>query len=504
MQILKDGPLSSFRSQMVAFITMTMLVTATALSFFNQQLEQRTASVVDEYIRDITLATDTVYRSFSSGDYLYDLVNNGTPEGLIISERSVIRHLLVVDEQGLVFDSSDEKDLQRPYQSVLDEMPSRFDRARGAGGDAGGAAQRSLSFSIETDRGWRQIFIVISMGRLSQVRETGDRIRLVALLVFGFGLIAVIIAFTLRITRPITQLGNAARRVTGGEIEFEVPVAGPREVSRLITTFNEMLVGLRRSRALEEELQRAERSAVVGRLASGIAHEIRNPLNFINLSIDYLRDKHRPADETSRGEYLRILTTIKDEVGRLNHLVSDFLSYGRSAKLRRRVVDARALVSEVRDLLSTSAAQQDVSIRITNPSTAGDSMESEANLLTLITADPEYLRTCFSNIMINAVQAMPDGGLLTVTFHRELSRLRIDFRDNGQGMTPAMCEQVFEPYFSTKETGIGLGLALTRKIIAEHGGEISVSSQLGVGTTFHIILPIEPPELHPPSDATPN
>jgi len=436
MQMLKDGPLASFRSQMVAFITVTMLVTAITLSFLNRQLEQRTAAVVDEYIRDITLATDTVYRSFSSGDYLYDLVSGRTPEALFISEKSVIRRLLVVDEQGLVFDSSDERDLQRPYQGVLNEISSRLDREVGSGGNVGGAAQRSLSFSIETERGLRQIFIVISMGRLSQVRETGDRIRLVALLVFGFGLIVVIIAFTLRITRPITQLGNAARRVTGGEIEFEVPVAGPREVSRLIMTFNEMLVGLRRSRALEEELQRAERSAVVGRLASGIAHEIRNPLNFINLSIDYLRDKHRPADATGRDEYLRILTTIKDEIGRLNHLVGDFLSYGRSAKLRRREVDARALVSEVRDLVSTSAAQQNVSIRITGLSPEGGSAEGETGLPLPITADPEYLRTCFSNIMINAIQAMPDGGLLTVAFDREPSRLTIDFHDNGQGMSP--------------------------------------------------------------------
>jgi len=268
-------------------------------------------------------------------------------------------------------------------------------------------------------------------------------------------------------------------------------------------TFNEMLVGLRRSRALEEELQRAERCAVVGRLASGIAHEIRNPLNFINLSIDYLRDKHRPADATGRDEYLRILTTIKDEIGRLNHLVGDFLSYGRSAKLRRREVDARALVSEVRDLVSTSAAQQNVSIRITGLSPEGGSAEGETGLTLPITADPEYLRTCFSNIMINAIQAMPDGGLLTVAFDREPSRLTIDFHDNGQGMSPEMCEQIFEPYFSTKETGIGLGLALTRKIIEEHGGEISVSSQLGVGTTFHIILPTVPPDAHSSDNPSP-
>lgn len=485
MRVLKDILLSSFRSQMVALVTATILVTAIALSFFNQQIEQRTAAVVDEYIRDITLATDTVYRSFSSGEYLYDMVNRGSSESLTISAGSVIRHLLVVDEQGQVFDSSDEKDLQRPYLTVLNEMP-----VQPAGSEPTSEPRtRSLSFSIETDRGLRRIFIVISMGRLTEVRETGGRIRLAALTVFGCGLVGVIIAITLRLTRPITRLGDAARRVADGEIDFEVPVAGPHEVSQLVTTFNEMLVGLRRSRDLEDELQRAERSAVVGRLASGIAHEIRNPLNFINLSIDYLRDKHRPTEEASRNEYQRILTTIKDEIGRLNRLVSDFLSYGRSAKLKRREVDACALIAEVRNLVLTLATQQGVTIQIVSP----ESEDGCNNPPALVSGDPEYLKTCFSNIMINAVQAMPEGGVLTVALHRDRSSLTIDFSDTGEGMTPEMCEQIFEPYFSTKETGIGLGLALTRKIIAEHGGEIKVTSRPGEGTSFHVTLPVDPP-----------
>ncbi|MFN7270646.1 MAG: hypothetical protein ACK5TZ_01380, partial [bacterium] len=112
MRILTDGRLSSFRIQMVAFILFTLLVTAVALSIFNQRLEQRTAAVVEEYIRDITLATDIVYRSFSSGEYLYNLVNQDTPDSLRIDANSVIRHILVVDADGQVFDSSSADDLR--------------------------------------------------------------------------------------------------------------------------------------------------------------------------------------------------------------------------------------------------------------------------------------------------------------------------------------------------------------------------------------------------------
>lgn len=275
--------LASFRAQMVTFIGAILLVTALALSLFNQQIERRTALVVEEYIRDITLATDIVYRSFSSGKYLYDLVNAGESDGLTIDTESVIRHILVVDQDGLIFDSSDRKDIRQPFKSVMDDAPA-FQR-----GDLKLDADaldrnlsRTLSFSIETERGIRKIFIVISMNRLNRVKEAGERIRLIVLSVLGVMLIAAIAIFTKRFTRPITGLDLAARRVTEGEIDFQVPVEGPQEVNRLATTFNEMLVGLRRNRDLEEQLQRAERSAVVGRLASGIAHEIRNPLNFIN------------------------------------------------------------------------------------------------------------------------------------------------------------------------------------------------------------------------------
>ena len=496
---------------MVAFILFTLLVTAVALSIFNQRLEQRTAAVVEEYIRDITLATDIVYRSFSSGEYLYNLVNQDTPDSLRIDANSVIRHILVVDADGQVFDSSSADDLRRSSQTILEQTaptgptgptgPTAPTGPTGLGrlpdlfswstGRAGIGPQRSLSFSIETERGVRRIFIIISMNRLTQVRESQDRVRLIALSLFGLGLLAVIIIFTLRITRPITGLAEAARRVTAGEIDFRVPVEGPREVSRLATTFNEMLTGLQRNRDLEEQLQRAERSAVVGRLASGIAHEIRNPLNFINLSIDYLRDKYRPAAEPGSTEYARILLTIKDEIGRLNRLVSDFLSYGRSAKLKRRDIDAQALIAEVRDLVATQASQQQVEIRIVNE------QPDEDDRARRILADPEYLKTCFSNIMINALQAMPEGGLLLIRLHRAAGQLLIDFTDNGPGMPPEMCAQVFEPYFSTKETGIGLGLALTRKIVAEHGGEIQIESQPGKGTTFRLTLPSGDPATNP-------
>ncbi len=481
--------LSSFRAQMVAFIALTLLVTGIIIFLINRQLEVRTTQVVEDYIQFIPRALDVVNRSLSEGQFLYNLVDPARPDSLPVDSESVIRRILIVEDNGKIFDSTDRSDLGQQLKSVVDQKIPGFafgDLKR----DARAIRQdeiRSLNFPIETQRedgstAKRTVIIVISMSLLKNVKEEGDRARMSAFVVLGLLLILVIAVFTKRFTRPITELERAAQRVTAGNLDFSVPVSGPKEVSTLSATFNKMLIGLRRNRELEEQLQRAERSAVVGRLASGIAHEIRNPLNFINLSIDHLREKFAPPAAGPRAEYTHILTTIKDELARLNRLVSDFLSYGRPAKLKLREIDARSLIEEVRSLVAAQLEQQNLKIDILQN---GDGNAK-------VQADPEQLKTCFSNLMINAVQAMPDGGSLNITVSPNSSLIEIDFADSGFGIAPQALEQIFEPYYSTKETGIGLGLPLTKKIIEEHGGQIAVKSELDKGTTFTVTLPRDP------------
>ncbi len=472
-------PLSSFRAQMVAFIVLILILTTVVLYLVNVRAERRITRQVDEYIHAITQATDIVYRSFSEGTYIYNIVNQPDSNSLAVNDESIIRHILVVESNGNIFDSTDRNDLGQQFKSVLGNFPVvQLGDLKLDTDEIGNAQSRTLSFSIETNRDKRNIFIVISLDRLKRTVDDASRRRLLTIILLGPLWIFAIAIFVRRLTQPVTELSNAARKVTAGELDFRVPVAGPEEVSRLSATFNEMLVGLRRNRELEDQLQRAERSAVVGRLASGIAHEIRNPLNFINLSIDHLQASFPPKAETQRAQYDHILTTIKDEIARLNQLVSDFLSYGRPAKLKLREIDAQALVAEVRALVSAKAEQQQVNIQI----------ESTGAGSALLQADPEQLKTCFSNLMINAVQAMPDGGSLTVTVRPDPTHIVLEFTDTGVGIPTDALQQIFEPYYSTKDTGIGLGLPLTKKIIEEHGGQIAVASEIGQGTTFTVTL----------------
>ncbi len=483
---------TSFRAQMVLFIAPMLALTIAVLYFVNQQLEDRMTSVVYEYNEKIPLATDTVFRSFK-GEYLYNLVNQPDEGSLVVNAESNIRHIFVVTD-GKVVDSTDKNDLRKPFPKSLTEGALRV-----AGGEFNylldeidSKQSKSLDFSLTTtvevnDTGERRdverkIYIIISLERLQQVKRAAERVRLIVFAALGFFLIAFIAIFTKRLTRPIIALDQAAGKVAEGNLEFIVPVSGPKEMRTLSQTFNEMLSGLRSKRNLEELLQRAERSAVVGRLASGIAHEIRNPLNFINLSIDHLRAAFAPKDEAPRTQYIHILTTIKDELARLNRLVSDFLGYGRPAKLKIREFDARSLIEEVRDLVNTQAEQQGVKVGI----------EQNGDCDVKLHGDPELIKTCFSNLMINAIQAMPSGGALNIALSSDDNRLEIKFADTGVGIMTEDLAQIFEPYYSTKETGIGLGLPLTKKIIEEHGGEIKVESAPGRGTTFTVTLLREP------------
>jgi signal transduction histidine kinase len=479
--------LPSFRSQLVAFIALMLLITTLVIFLINRSQERRTTQVVEEYIQSIPQAIEITYQSLLQGAYLYNLVNQDEPGALRIDSESVIRHIFIVEENGNVLDSTDQKDVNQRFDSIYENLPAfQMGDLRRGDHSAKAGESRTLTFATETNKGVRKIFIVISMTRLNRVKEAGDRVRLGVFAGLGMLLIVAIAIFSKRLTRPITELSLAARHVAAGKLDFAVPVSGPGEIRVLSNTFNEMLVGLRQRADLEEQLERAERSVMVGRLASGIAHEIRNPLNFINLSIDHLRVAFAPKENASRTSYSHILTTIKDELARLNRLVSDFLSYGRPAKLKLKELNARTLIEEVRDLVQAKADEQGVRIIIESPNGASGPVQTRIN------ADPEQIKTCFSNLMINAVQAMTGGGELHVSLHPGDAYLEIRFADTGSGILPENLSQIFEPYFSTKETGIGLGLPLTKKIIEEHGGQIGVSSAVGSGTTFTVRLQREP------------
>ena len=285
-----------------------------------------------------------------------------------------------------------------------------------------------------------------------------------------------------RFTRPIKSLSFAARRVADGDFSFRVPTSKRRdEMGDLTELFNDMTVKLGRTRELEAQLYNAEKAVVVSRLASAIAHEIRNPLNYINLTLDHLRATFAPDDPKKRETIDNLTRQLKLEVARINTRITEFLNYSRPVKLEPRKLDLVEIARDALSIFEAQAADSNVEARV----------ETQGEPPAVI-ADPESLRSALTNLIINSFQAMDgSGGKLRISLSSEDDgrSARIEVSDTGRGIAAEDISKVFEPYFSTKETGTGLGLAIVKKAVDDHQGTISVKSKLGEGTTFVITLP---------------
>ena len=233
-------------------------------------------------------------------------------------------------------------------------------------------------------------------------------------------------------------------------------------------------------RALEAAMAREQRLSAMGNLAAGVAHEVRNPLNAIAVGLQRLGLEFAPAEPAAREEYTGFVRLLRDQVARLNSLIEQFLTLARPLKLSLAAEPVGRIVDEVATLLGPQADEQ--GIRVERGGGAGGS---------LVRMDRATLQQALLNIALNGLQAMPGGGVLSVQIELKPPEnwVRIVVADRGPGIPPADLDRIFEPYFTTKEGGTGLGLALARKIVREHGGDILAANGPGGGAVFTISLP---------------
>jgi len=299
-----------------------------------------------------------------------------------------------------------------------------------------------------------------------------------AMLVFAIG-IGIAVFLSLRYTEPIHGVVDAARKVAAGDFSQNLPATRKDEIGELIESFNFMVQRLNENKQLEERLREAEHLSAVGQLSRSIAHEIRNPLNFISLSIDHIGAKYVPADGEQAKAFGSLVTGIKQEIHRLNRLVTDFLDYGKPMKLNRRRVGFDTMLNDVVEIIKAKADSEHVTI------------QEQYDFMPELTVDPELMKTCILNVVTNAFQAMPEGGTLSVRTGREDGKFILSVRDTGHGVARENLPRIFEPFFTTKDTGLGLGLATTKRIIEEHGGRIDFQSGEGEGSNVIISLPLQ-------------
>src|SRR2546427_3116479 len=384
--------------------------------------------------------------SISSGLYLGQM-REQAKQPLLGEQAERVKNVLIVDEDGNIKDSLDEnqtprfnpdksvryvkvKDIALPPLRSAVELPSEtaplpegMTIGQPTGGDPG-----AFYFPVTTTSGRRYVIVVLGSSLMTILRRQARQSLLytLAVLLVTICLTAIVVW---RFTRPIKSLSFAARRVADGDFSFRVPTSKRRdEMGDLTELFNDMTVKLGRTRELEAQLYNAEKAVVVSRLASAIAHEIRNPLNYINLTLDHLRATFAPSDSEKLEKFNGLTQQLKVEVARINSRITEFLNYSRPAKLNPQPVDLSAVATDAMRLFEAQAKESNVDTRI---ETHGD--------LPPVLADAESLRSALTNLIINGLQAMDgNGGKLSVVLSPEVDghRVRIDVTDSGRGIAP--------------------------------------------------------------------
>ncbi|MEO8649237.1 MAG: ATP-binding protein [Acidobacteriota bacterium] len=489
----------TFRGKLILILAFLLIATLGVQYYLNYLSQQENIELRDAQTKALLAAFAVGAYSMTANDRIQELVERPGQTFLDDDAALRIRDILIIDNNWRVTDSLGDEYLptEGPGETLiyrkladLSDLPPLMEGSR-LGSDlqffpnAPSAENKSSddeahAVPIETSDGRWYIMVLLRNDK----NEAAWRAARPLIVTLGVLMLSTLITLLLvwRFTRPIANLSNAAREVAAGNLTVRVPDYGRSdEMGRLAQRFNEMTSGLERSKEVYDQLQQAEKSAVIGRLGSAIAHEIRNPLNYINLTLDHLRSKFAPNDQADAKTFTKLISQLKAEVARINQQISDFLNYSRPAKADLRPVEARKIVDDSLRLVESQAAENDIKISL---------IEHES--VPTIMADPEFLRSVFNNLFINAVQAMGSaGGNLNIRIlpDAENGSVRIEVADTGSGIPEENLPKVFEPYFSTKETGTGLGLAIVQKIVDLHNGSIQAESNLGEGTKFTVRLP---------------
>jgi two-component system nitrogen regulation sensor histidine kinase NtrY len=362
-----------------------------------------------------------------------------------------------------------------------------INRARNGGQQASGilylTSRREDSVSataipLKSSTGEVLAVLTVAISRGGLVAEQ-QQIRATAYGVASGGILLAIV-FSLwiaaRVSRPVEELARAAEEVASGSWDTQVPVRGRDEVAVLARSFNHMTGELSNQR---ERLVQSERVAAWRELARRLAHELKNPLFPLQLTVENLvRARQLPAAEFDEV-FNESTQTLSMEISNLKKIIGRFSDFSKMPKPELERIDARDVVERVRALYAVDS-QDGPKIKVVT-----DVDDRPMPMM----VDPELLHRALSNLVLNAKDAMPEGGTVTISARAKGDAVELRVADTGQGLTPEECERLFTPYYTTKQHGTGLGLAIVQSVVADHAGTITVESGNGRGAAFVIMLP---------------
>lgn len=289
----------------------------------------------------------------------------------------------------------------------------------------------------------------------------------------------------------LDELSSLIKSDWGKLIHREIQVVQPHprilhlNIFPLVSTENNYLglvlifTDITRKKEEEVEQLRSEKFQTANLMAACIAHEVGNPLNSINIHLQLMEREIKNSKTISQESLLESIKVLKKEIGRLDHTVRGFLAAARPMRPNLQGVDVTKIIDETVNIFIEEASRKKITIK-----------KTYNEKLPKIMADEFQLKQAFSNIIKNALEAMPHGGILKISTFQFNDYLRVSFEDNGEGIHKEKLSKIFEPYFTTKTNGSGLGLMISYRIIKDHGGKIEVLSQEGIGTIFTISLPL--------------
>ena len=338
-----------------------------------------------------------------------------------------------------------------------------------------------------------QLTTMTSLTRARLEKRTQDSLKTISetkILLFILICVGPVLAIGLAIifiegfTRPVRLLLQATRKIKGGDLSFRIH--GLRdEFGEVAASFNEMAASLNEQM---QNMQRAEQMRLVGEMAAGLVHEVKNPLAGIKASIQILLQEGNALEEDRM-----ILTAVLGEVNRIESLMKSLLAFARPPKPQFVPVDMNSVVE------SSIALSLPYSSVASGSRKAVDIVKQPDARLPMVTADPGQMQQVLLNLLMNAVEAMPEGGTLTVRTspsaeNQSVQGIQIEITDTGKGIDEETRKKLFQPFFTTKRKGTGLGLAVSKRFVEMHSGTISIHENPGGGTTFRIFLPCAPVE----------